>query len=189
MILPIRFFRERSEEPIELPVPSLEPTMRILPFVSFVLVSGAGVLSAQGPGGAPPRTASDDTTVESGRLAIVHAKVESVAGNRFCVGSGNTLVLEIRQRGGSAAAPTIVAMSKGRDFGVEIVPVSADQLASGKPIQVRIEGVLIEPADREAGVITLGIREGAGTATEKSGKGLEIPIGRRTDWDVSCGRP
>lgn len=163
--------------------------MRILPLLSFVLLSGAADLSAQGAGGPPPRTASDDTNVESSRLSIVHVKIESVAGNRFCVGDGNTLVVEVRRRGGSAQTPVLVAMSKTGDQGVEIVPVTADQVASAGPIRVRIERVAIEPADRESGIIRLGVREGAGTATERSGKGLELPIDRRTAWDTPCSRP
>lgn len=169
--------------------------MRILPFLSFVLVSGAADLSAQGPGGPPPRTASDDTTVEGrrlsegSRLSIVQARIESVAGNRFCVGDGNTLVVEIRRRGGSARPPALVVMSKTGAQGVEIVPVTEDQVAAAGPIRVRIERVSIEPADRESGVITLGVREEAGTGAEKTGKGLEISLDRRTAWDTPCSRP
>ena len=182
-------FRDKRKRTRESSFLTLEPIMRILPFLALVLVTGTADLLAQAPGGPPPRTANDDTTVASSRLAIVHATIESAAGNRFCVGDANTLIVEVRQRGGSAQAPALVVMSKTGDQAVEIVSLPADQLAAGGPLRARIEQVSITPDDRALGVITLGVREGAGTATEKIGKGLELPIARRTAWDTPCSRP
>ena len=163
--------------------------MRILPQLVLALAIGAVDLVAQTPGGPPPRTPRDDTSVAESRLAIVHATIESPAGNRFCVGNRNTLVVEIRRRGGTPRAPAIVTMSQVRDQGVEIVPIPDDQLVSGGPISVRIEGVAIDPGLRESGIITLAVREAAGTGVESGGKGLDISVARRTAWDTPCDRP